>query len=118
MKIRRMNSDVLRPDGVDGLLAKKKKKKKVMVEKSWLLRIRWWCFRDALVWVTFQLAYKTMTEDEKIRLVFEGLSAEEPIEGNIDNTPDHVKELTILKVLFWFARLLGIVTWRICRELW
>jgi len=34
MKIRRMNSDVLRPDGVDGLLAKKKKKKKVMVEKS------------------------------------------------------------------------------------
>jgi len=51
-----------------------------------------------------------MTEDEKIRLVFEGLSAEEPIEGNIDNTPDHVKELTILKVLFWFARLLGIVT--------
>ena len=32
MKIRRMNSDVLHLDGVDGLLARKKKK--VMVKKS------------------------------------------------------------------------------------
>ena len=32
MKIRRMNSDVLRLDGVDGLLTRKKKK--VMVKKS------------------------------------------------------------------------------------
>ena len=29
-----MNSDVLRSDAVDGLLARKKKKKKAMVEKS------------------------------------------------------------------------------------
>ena len=44
MEIRWMNSDVLRLNGVDGLLTRKKKKK-VMVENSWLLRIRWWWWR-------------------------------------------------------------------------